>query len=399
MTGKTDWKVIVLSHHPLHWYGHMPNVLTILNGYIGGTSGSIMADGASISFDFSGKNAAKFVGTFHGHTHNLIYGKVGDNNIIRFGTPNGCNGRENEYGSTSYGDEFRKKYGEVEEAEDGTLTRVLWSKTANSGKDTAFVVYTIDFDKEVIYATCYGAGYDRVLAYKDVTFYSIEKVLTGVSIDNNSAAIEEGSSYTATLTVADTYTLKSVVVTMGGVDITSAAYADGVITIAEVTGNIVITATATAPVVNLVKTSTELTSDAIYNGGLGYKNGVYLSSSGGGDSTDDNCVATGCIAIDGSSADKLPTIYVKSITADTSSHSRLVTFKSDKSYQNMVGGGGVFSSTYFTVTQLGEQYYKCEPIVSQWSQYITNNGAFSYIRISIDNNVGDNLFIATEPIN
>ena len=53
--------------------------------------------------------------------------------------------------------------------------------------------------------------------------------------------VDLGDSYTATL-VADTgYVIMSVVVTMGGVEIS--AYSEGVITIAEVTGDIVITAT------------------------------------------------------------------------------------------------------------------------------------------------------------
>ena len=53
--------------------------------------------------------------------------------------------------------------------------------------------------------------------------------------------VDLGDSYTATL-VADTgYVIMSVVVTMGGVEIS--AYSEGVISIAEVTGDIVITAT------------------------------------------------------------------------------------------------------------------------------------------------------------
>ena len=63
---------------------------------------------------------------------------------------------------------------------------------------------------------------------------------------NNSAAIaESGSSYTATIT-ADTNYSVNVVVTMGGVDITSSAYnsSTGVISIPDVTGDITITATA-----------------------------------------------------------------------------------------------------------------------------------------------------------
>lgn len=155
MTGKDGWRVIVLSHHPVHWYGGMPNVLTILDAYVAGTSGSVTSGGASVSCNFSGKNAAKLVATFHGHTHNLIHGKAGTAEIIRMGTPNACYSRSNEYGSSSYDEDFRNKYGET----------TTYSKTAGSAKDTAFCVYTIDFEAEAVYATCYGAGYDRVMLY------------------------------------------------------------------------------------------------------------------------------------------------------------------------------------------------------------------------------------------
>lgn len=234
MTGKTGWRVIVLSHHPLHWYGSMPNVLTLLDAYVAGASGSITADSASISYDFAGKNAAKLVATFHGHTHNLIHGKAGTAEIIRMGTPNACYGRSNEYGSTAYGEDFRSKYGET----------TTYNKTANSATDTAFCVYTIDFADEVVYATCYGAGYDRIMSYADAVYYIVQNNLTNVTTNNPIGAVENGSVYSATLTANDGYSIGTVTITMGGVDITASAYNNGVITINNVTGEIVIAASA-----------------------------------------------------------------------------------------------------------------------------------------------------------
>lgn len=232
MTGKSGWRVIVLSHHPLHWYGSMPNVLAILDAYVAGTSGSITADNQTISYSFSGKNTAELVSAFHGHTHNLIHGKAGSANIVRMGTPNACYSRNNEYGSTAYGEDFRAKYGET----------TTYSKTANSAKDTAFCVYTIDFADEIVYATCYGAGYDRTMSYKDITLYTVTNNLSQVNTSNQAASVEGGAAYTATLTAVDGYTIDTVTVTMGGVDITASVYSGGVITIPEVTGNIIISA-------------------------------------------------------------------------------------------------------------------------------------------------------------
>ena len=78
------------------------------------------------------------------------------------------------------------------------------------------------------------------------TTYTVTSGLTYVESTNPSAVVNEGASYTATLTAMDGYDIDSVVVTMGGVDITATTYNAGVINIANVTGNVVITAIATA---------------------------------------------------------------------------------------------------------------------------------------------------------
>lgn len=80
----------------------------------------------------------------------------------------------------------------------------------------------------------------------DTPTYIISNELVNVTSNNSAASIAEGSSYTAILTANDGYTLGSVTVTMGGVDVTSDVYADGVINIASVTGNVEITASAIA---------------------------------------------------------------------------------------------------------------------------------------------------------
>lgn len=77
--------------------------------------------------------------------------------------------------------------------------------------------------------------------------YRITNNLTNVSTNNSVASVASGARYSATITVEDGYTLGAVTVTMGGVDITDTAYADGVITITQVIGDVVITATAVAP--------------------------------------------------------------------------------------------------------------------------------------------------------
>lgn len=82
---------------------------------------------------------------------------------------------------------------------------------------------------------------------------TITNNLTNATSSNAAVSIKKSSSYTATITAADGYTLDgaTVTVTMGGTDITSAAYANGVITISSVTDDIVITIIAKKIVVNL----------------------------------------------------------------------------------------------------------------------------------------------------
>ncbi len=78
--------------------------------------------------------------------------------------------------------------------------------------------------------------------------WSITNTLTNATTSNSATSIAKGGSYRATITAEDGYTISSVTVAMGGTDITDTAYADGVITIATVTGDVVITALATATV-------------------------------------------------------------------------------------------------------------------------------------------------------
>lgn len=78
--------------------------------------------------------------------------------------------------------------------------------------------------------------------------YTVTKNLTNVNIDNDAASAESATTYSATLTAAEGYTMTgaTVKVEMNGADVTSTAYTAGTgkINIASVTGNIVITATA-----------------------------------------------------------------------------------------------------------------------------------------------------------
>ena len=80
------------------------------------------------------------------------------------------------------------------------------------------------------------------------TTYAISNELINCTSSNSSTSVKENAAYSATLTANDGYTLTggTVTITMGGVDITATAYADGVISIAAVTGDVEIFASAVA---------------------------------------------------------------------------------------------------------------------------------------------------------
>lgn len=88
-------------------------------------------------------------------------------------------------------------------------------------------------------------------AYESITWppvYTVTNTLTNCTSNNSATTATQGTSYTATITANSGYTLDgaTVSVTMGGTNITSTAYADGVITIDNVTGDIVVTVEAVA---------------------------------------------------------------------------------------------------------------------------------------------------------
>ena len=76
-----------------------------------------------------------------------------------------------------------------------------------------------------------------------VTKYTITNNLSHATNSNSATSIAENTSYSANITANSNYKIKTVTVTMGGVNITNTAYSSGRISISSVTGNIVITVT------------------------------------------------------------------------------------------------------------------------------------------------------------
>lgn len=267
LSSKSDyssWTILILSHIPLDYLGGDYNkgadLKAILKAYNNGTSVSITVNSSyasaqnesskysgTLTYNYSGKNAPKVI-NIHGHVHTNCYGKltfIDDNTVldmVRVATPNSSfNGNcstnryptEGNYSITT------------EEA-----NKIL--KVANSKADTSATFYCVDLDNQTIFTVGYGADIDRTIIYKDVKTYKVTLNLTYVTASNAATEVAEDEVYNNVLTANSGYTLDTVTVTMGGVDITSSAYADGVIKIGQsstggggnITGDIVITATA-----------------------------------------------------------------------------------------------------------------------------------------------------------
>lgn len=94
----------------------------------------------------------------------------------------------------------------------------------------------------------------------DKTYYSVLVTKTNCTVNSSATYIEEGGVYVAQITPDDGYTLDTVTVTMGGKDVTNTAYSDGSISVSNVTGEIVVVATA-------IETPNDLVYSANWNYG------------------------------------------------------------------------------------------------------------------------------------
>ena len=105
-------------------------------------------------------------------------------------------------------------------------------------------------------------------------YQTIVKNLTGCTINNDASQVEYGESYTATIAPESGKAINSVVIKMGGVDITATAYSagSGEINIDRITGAVSITASATVPSVlynvtrNLTNCASSNTADTAAEG-------------------------------------------------------------------------------------------------------------------------------------
>ncbi|MCD7736826.1 MAG: Ig-like domain-containing protein [Lachnospiraceae bacterium] len=108
-----------------------------------------------------------------------------------------------------------------------------------------YTYYTYNGESYTKHSTSRSFGDDEKV-YVEATYTISQTLSDNVYSDNDTDSASRGSSYSATLTVSDGYSM-SVTVTMGGEDITGTACPDGsTVNIGSVTGAVTITAVATA---------------------------------------------------------------------------------------------------------------------------------------------------------
>lgn len=379
LSGKMDsenWGILVLSHHPLDW-GNIKPAANCLAAYLNGTVYSANHDGMTVSYDYSGKNGAVFIANIHGHVHCFKVGTISGTDAKRVAIPNACFGRNNEYGQSG-----NTEFGETDtynKTDDGT------------GRNTAFCLVSVDLDKKIVYADCFGAGYDRIVSFgnAEVKTYTVTNDLRNASNSNGTAVVTEGASYSAMITANSGFQLSSVTVTMGGTDVTASVYAEGQIHISGVTGDIMITVRTAYEqeydVTNLVLISEEQDSTDVYNG-VGYKNGVYASENG--DGSDAACVAVGWIPYKWTPEN---VIYVRGAAVTDNSHVRFYGWKTKTEMSQNAYISGDRLASYFAVEELESGvYYKLTPL--------TTISEVNYLRISLIG-TGENLIVTlNEPI-
>jgi protein-tyrosine phosphatase len=187
--------------------------------------------------------------------------------------------------------------------------------------------------------------------------YTVTNTLTGCTSSNAATTVTGGDAYYAAITANSGYTMSgaTVHVKMGGTDVTALYYADGIINIPDVSGNIEIIITAAVYVpsyTNVLPTAVDPSTKSGVWDGKGYRNGAYASSAKPYYGTDAACWCTGAIAVQPSDV-----IYVKGTMLEGSGHERLGALSG-------VTGGCYWCKAYTslsgmaTVTKLGDKYYK-----------------------------------------
>lgn len=97
-----------------------------------------------------------------------------------------------------------------------------------------------------------------ITANASIIVHNIAKNLSHISLSNAATTINDGDSYSATFAIEEGYVLRTSTITMGGVDITSQSISNNTITIPNVSGDIVITLSASVNEITITNNLTHV---------------------------------------------------------------------------------------------------------------------------------------------
>jgi len=299
----SEWGILILSHIPLD-FGPLPDTAgRILDAYLGGTAVALVAEDSSATYDFTGKNAAEIIANFHGHSRCLLADNLYlvNQNSAMYRSPivRICIPNAGSSGTNRFGTNNSADSNGIEFGETETFEKVPGTEKA-----TAFNIVTIDRESKVIHCINYGAGYDREIPYA-------------------SGLLTETAS--------------------SGTPAPEGAYT------------------------NQVPAATEFGryNKTIFNE-TGYRNHTYLVCNDIDEEAwpyghDARYVTTGAIPFTVPSYRTPPVIYIWGATLDEDDHTRFFIYDSQK-YRLVLQATGAEFKNYFTIEQLGEQYYRLTPI-------------------------------------
>ncbi len=214
-------------------------------------------------------------------------------------------------------------------------------------------------------------------------YYSVTNNLTNCINGNSETEVIEGNSYSAVISANDGYELSSLVVTMGGTDITSSAVSGGNINIVNVTGNIVITAVAEEIKVSYTNLADPSSADWWANSYLG-SDGTVRTQDGYGVSNYIGPVNVGDI------------IYIKGLDlTGTGAQYRSCPYKTDKSIHGSFG-----CSTLTALGGLPTPPITDVAVTTTGGQFTHNNSDVIYWRIGglLNGSANDVIITINEPI-
>lgn len=210
-------------------------------------------------------------------------------------------------------------------------------------------------------ATAYAAN--NVVSFLTST-YCVMKTLSHCSLSNSTAVVNKDESYSSNIVAESGFALNSVKVVMGGTDITSTAYnsGTGAISIASVTGNIIITASANYIEQTYYSITKNLTNCAISNSASsivsgasytatvsansGYEMNTVTITMGGTNVTSSAYNSgTGAISIASVTGDIVVTASANSVAPSTYTITKNLTNCTISNNASSVASGGSYSAT------------------------------------------------------